>query len=64
MPTQDEQLKRAGLKVTLPRLKVMQVLEDADPHHLSAEEMVREGLAIAADICIYTNHNQVIELVE
>lgn len=24
---------------------------------LSAEEMVREGLGIAADICIYTNHN-------
>jgi ATP-dependent HslUV protease, peptidase subunit HslV len=29
--------------------------------HLSAEEMVREGLTIAADICIYTNHNFVIE---
>lgn len=30
---------------------------------LSAEEMVREGLTIAADICIYTNHNFVIERV-
>lgn len=29
--------------------------------HLSAEEMVRESLGIAADICIYTNHNFVIE---
>jgi len=29
--------------------------------HLSAEEMVRESLNIAADICIYTNHNLVIE---
>lgn len=29
--------------------------------HLSAEEMVRESLTIAADICIYTNHNLVIE---
>jgi ATP-dependent HslUV protease subunit HslV len=28
---------------------------------LSAEEMVRESLNIAADICIYTNHNFVIE---
>jgi ATP-dependent HslUV protease subunit HslV len=27
---------------------------------LSAEEMVRESLQIAADICIYTNHNFVI----
>lgn len=29
--------------------------------NLSAEEMVREALTIAADICIYTNHNFVIE---
>lgn len=29
--------------------------------HLSAEEMVKEALNIAADICIYTNHNIIIE---
>lgn len=29
--------------------------------HLTAEEMVKESLHIAADICIYTNHNLVIE---
>ncbi|MBX2917210.1 MAG: ATP-dependent protease subunit HslV [Cyclobacteriaceae bacterium] len=29
--------------------------------HLSADEMVRESLNIAADICIYTNHNLVVE---
>lgn len=29
--------------------------------HLTAEEIVRESLSIAADICIYTNHNLVIE---
>jgi len=28
---------------------------------LSAEEIVKESLSIAADICIYTNHNIVIE---
>ncbi len=32
--------------------------------HLSAEEIVRESLNIAADICIYTNHNLVIEKIE
>ncbi len=32
--------------------------------HLSAEQMVRESLTIAADICIYTNHNFVIEVIE
>ena len=29
--------------------------------HLSAEEIVREGLNIAADICVFTNHNLIIE---
>lgn len=29
--------------------------------HLSAEEMVKESLAVAADICVYTNHNIIIE---
>lgn len=29
--------------------------------HLTAREMVEEALHIAADICIYTNHNLVIE---
>jgi ATP-dependent HslUV protease subunit HslV len=31
---------------------------------LNAEEMVRESLGIAADICIYTNHNIIIEKVK
>jgi ATP-dependent HslUV protease subunit HslV len=31
--------------------------------HLTAEEMVRESLHIAADICIYTNHNLVVETI-
>ncbi|WP_162417023.1 ATP-dependent protease subunit HslV [Cyclobacterium roseum] len=31
---------------------------------LTAEEIVRESLNIAADICIYTNHNLIIEKVE
>jgi len=30
---------------------------------MSAEEMVRESLNIAADICIYTNHNLIVEKV-
>jgi ATP-dependent HslUV protease subunit HslV len=32
--------------------------------HLTAEEMVRESLTIAADVCIYTNHNFVIQKVQ
>src|SRR4051812_35904923 len=29
--------------------------------HLTAEEMVKESLHVAADICIYTNHNIIVE---
>lgn len=32
--------------------------------HLTAEEMVKESLTIAADICIYTNHNLQIDKVK
>ena len=32
--------------------------------HLTAEEIVRESLNIAADICIYTNHNLVVETIK
>lgn len=39
MPGSD--IKRAGLKVTLPRLKVLEVLENANPHHLSAEDVYK-----------------------
>ena len=34
-------LKKFGLKVTLPRLKVLEVLESAEPHHVSAEDVYR-----------------------
>lgn len=39
MPVAD--IKRAGLKVTLPRVKVLEILENANPHHLSAEDVYR-----------------------
>ena len=34
-------MKRAGLKVTLPRLKVLEVLSNAEPHHMSAEDVYK-----------------------
>ena len=40
----QQNLKKAGLKVTLPRLKVMQVLENAEPHHMSAEDVYKHLL--------------------
>jgi Fur family ferric uptake transcriptional regulator len=39
MDAQD--LKSAGLKVTLPRLKILEVLEMSENHHMSAEDIYR-----------------------
>jgi Fur family ferric uptake transcriptional regulator len=41
MAEENQELRRAGLKVTLPRVKILQILESAgaDQQHLSAEEV-------------------------
>jgi len=46
----NKDLKDAGLKVTLPRMSVLKVLEQADPHHLSAEDVYRALLEQESDI--------------
>jgi len=35
----NEQLKQVGLKVTLPRVKIIQILENSQTRHLSAEDI-------------------------
>ena len=42
MPVEDSELKRAGLKVTVPRLKILEILEHAEPHHMAAEDVYRK----------------------
>ena len=42
---------------------VSKALKKHSPN-LTAQEMVEESLHIAADICIYTNHNLVIETLD
>ncbi len=51
-PTAD--LKRAGLKVTLPRLKILEILENAEQHHLSAEDVYKALLAEDTEIGLAT----------
>lgn len=47
-------LRRAGLKVTLPRLRVLEILEESDPHHLSAEDIYKDLLANDHDVGLAT----------
>lgn len=50
----NSDLKKAGLKVTLPRLKILQILENAPEHHLSAEDVYRILLESSEDIGLAT----------
>jgi ATP-dependent HslUV protease subunit HslV len=44
---------------TFAQASARALLENTD---LSAHEIVEKGLDIAADICIYTNHNRTLEV--
>ena len=37
----QQDLRNAGLKVTHPRLRILQLLENAKPRHMSAEDIYR-----------------------
>ena len=50
----QKKLKQAGLKVTIPRLKVLEVLERSELHHLSAEDVYKELLRIDESVGITT----------
>ena len=41
MPGENQELRKAGLKVTLPRVKIMQILDSAENRHMSAEDVYK-----------------------
>lgn len=47
-------LKKAGLKVTLPRLKILKILESAKEHHFSAEDIYHQLTESGEDIGLAT----------
>lgn len=51
---ESKQLKNAGLKITLPRLKVLQILEQSHNHHLSAEGVYKALLETGEDVGLAT----------
>lgn len=51
---ESKQLKDAGLKVTLPRLKILNILESSSKHHLSAEEIYKALLDTGEDVGLAT----------
>ena len=51
---QRKELREAGLKITLPRLKILEILESAGDRHLSAEDIYKELLGSGEDIGLAT----------
>lgn len=49
-----EDLRRAGLKVTHSRKRILEVLERVKPRHLSAEDLYRQLLDLKQDIGLAT----------
>ena len=51
---EDSELKRAGLKVTVPRLKILEILEASEPRHMSAEDVYRKLMEAEESIGLAT----------
>ena len=57
MASENTELRKAGLKVTLPRVKILNILENAEndgDHHLSAEDVYRKLLESGDDVGLAT----------
>lgn len=51
---QRQELRNAGLKITLPRLKILEILEGSSQRHMSAEDIYKELLGSGEDIGLAT----------
>lgn len=47
-------LRKAGLKVTHPRLRILELLEHAKPRHMTAEDIYRQLLSDGEEIGLAT----------
>ncbi len=54
MSADNHELKRAGLKATVPRRRILEILETSGTHHLSAEDVYRELLEAGDDVGLAT----------
>jgi Fur family ferric uptake transcriptional regulator len=51
---QRKELRKAGLKITLPRLKILEILEGARARHMSAEDIYKKLIRSGEDIGLAT----------
>ena len=51
---QNQELKKAGLKITLPRLKILEIMQDPDNQHIGAEDVYKILLEQGEEIGLAT----------
>lgn len=54
MSSENAELRKVGLKVTLPRVKIFNILENSREHHLSAEDVYKKLLEQGDDVGLAT----------
>ncbi|MBU1309058.1 ferric iron uptake transcriptional regulator [Rheinheimera muenzenbergensis] len=54
MSDHNSELRKAGLKVTLPRVKILEILQDPKNQHISAEDVYKLLLDLGEDIGLAT----------
>jgi Fur family transcriptional regulator, ferric uptake regulator len=54
MAEENQELRAAGLKVTVPRLKILQLLESSEIRHLAAEDVYKMLLESGDDVGLAT----------
>lgn len=50
----NQDLRKAGLKVTVPRIKILEILTNAENHHLSAEDIYKHLTQSGDDVGLAT----------
>ena len=52
--SEDKNLRKAGLKVTLPRVRILEIFEQSSERHLSAEDIYKDLLTSGDDVGLAT----------
>ena len=51
---EDKNLRDAGLKVTLPRIRILEIFEESDDRHLSADEVYKKLVEAGDEVGLAT----------
>jgi Fur family ferric uptake transcriptional regulator len=54
MASENQELRKVGLKVTLPRVKILQILENSSNKHMSAEDVYKALIESDQDVGLAT----------